>query len=121
MLCIISSACPHRRGTARRHGTARHGTARHVGALSAGLRLFSSVSTAPHHHAIIACNLFIASSLAGGLTELVQRGRSPMLFAGRDNAPSNAAAIAAWLVLAILYENVAEYYWHRTVRYDTIR
>jgi sterol desaturase/sphingolipid hydroxylase (fatty acid hydroxylase superfamily) len=76
------------------------------------LPLFSEKpSRAPYHRIITSFNLFIASIFALIVTELSVRGKNRMAFESPDTY--GYLNIVIDFSIAVAYENIAEYYWHR--------
>lgn len=66
---------------------------------------------ASNHWLFASINIVVASLFAGGITELVVRGQTKMVF---DPLSWDVAVrIGVDLLIALAWQSVAEYYWHR--------
>lgn len=65
----------------------------------------------PYHAVLSSCNLLIASMFAFVTTECSVRSYNQMMFENIEDV--GLMSIVAGFMLAVAYENIAEYYWHR--------
>jgi sterol desaturase/sphingolipid hydroxylase (fatty acid hydroxylase superfamily) len=79
-----------------------------------GIPLFGTdkAGRAPDHVVLTAVNLLTATCFAFVVTELCTRGHSKMTFE-MPSSSEDYVNIIRQLGIAVIYENAAEYYWHR--------
>jgi len=77
-----------------------------------GFRILSSRSNAPYRRTLVLVNITVGSSFAGGVTECAMRGWTPMRFGPMEDSIAWSAML---IVAAYIYENIMEYYWHRSM------
>lgn len=79
-----------------------------------GFPLFSAKpGRAPYHRVLITLNLIVASCFAAFTTECAVRGWNLMDFTSFTSLWEAIPTIAISTSIAVAYENIAEYYWHR--------
>jgi sterol desaturase/sphingolipid hydroxylase (fatty acid hydroxylase superfamily) len=82
--------------------------------------LFSSKpNRGPYHCYVVTWNLFIASCFAAFTTEYSVKGWNSMDFSSFSSISNAFSSISSQLLLAVVYENVVEYYWHRLMHLPT--
>ena len=69
----------------------------------------------PYHRMLTTFNLIMASLFAGVVSELCVSGRTKMRF--ESVSEYDISNIIIDCVIAVTYENVAEYYWHRLMHF----
>lgn len=83
----------------------------HVGAVYGVPLLSNKPNRGPYHRVLVTVNLLVASCFAFFTTQMCVTGRARMMF--DDLATHGLGAVALELLVAVVYENVTEYYWHR--------
>jgi hypothetical protein len=85
----------------------------HLGRLW-GFPLFSSkTGRGPYHRTLVTINLLAASTFALFTTECAIRGLNKMDFTEYPSLWEAIPPIVSQTLFAVIYENIAEYYWHR--------